>query len=45
LPFRLGDVGVAGADEHIDRGDAVGAQRHGRDGLHAAEAVDLVGSA
>ena len=45
LPLGLGHVGVAGADEHVDRRDGLGAERHGGDRLHAAEHVDLVGAA
>ena len=43
LGFR--HVGVAGADQHVDRRDALGAERHGGDRLHAAEHVDVVGAA
>ncbi len=37
LPLGLGDIGVAGADDHIDRRDRLGAERHRGDRLHAAE--------
>ena len=42
LALCLRDEGVAGADHHIDGCDALGAERHGADRLHAAEAVDHV---
>ena len=45
LALGLRHVGVAGADDHVDRADRLGAQRHGGDRLHAAEHVDLVGAA
>ncbi len=45
LALGFGDVGVAGADDHVDRRDALGAQRHGGDGLHASDGVDFIGSA
>jgi hypothetical protein len=43
LALGLGDKGVAGADQHVDRGDAGSAERHGAHGLDAAQAVDHVG--
>ena len=43
LGFR--HIGVAGADDHVDRLDRLGAERHGGDRLHAAEHIDLVGAA
>ena len=36
--------GVAGADQHVDRGDRLRPQGHRGDRLDAAEAVDLVGT-
>ena len=45
LPLGLRHIGVAGADDHVDRLDAFGAERHGGDRLHAAEHVDVVGAA
>ena len=45
LSLGLGDEGVARPDQHVDRRDRLGAQRHGADRLDAAEAVDLVGTA
>ena len=42
LALGLGDEGVAGADQHVDRRDRLGAERHRADRLHAAEHVDLV---
>ena len=45
LALGLRHIGVAGADDHVDRRDALGAERHGRHRLHAAEHVDLVGAA
>ena len=41
LAFGLGDIGVAGADDAIDRRDAGGAVGQRRDRLGAADAVDL----
>ena len=35
---------VAGADQHVDRCDAAGAERHGAHRLDAAQHVDLVGA-
>ena len=43
LGFR--HIGIAGADDHVDRRDGLGAERHRRHRLHAAEHVDLVGAA
>ena len=37
LPLGLGDVRVAGAGEQVDLADGLGAERHRRDGLGAAE--------
>ena len=45
LPLGLGDIGIAGPDDHVDRRDGLGAERHGGDRLHAAEHEDLVGAA
>jgi hypothetical protein len=44
LPLRLGHEGVPRPDQHVDRGDRLGSQRHGADRLDAAEAIDLVGA-
>ena len=44
LALGLGDVGVAGADQHVDRRDALRPERHGAHRLDAAEAVDHVGA-
>jgi hypothetical protein len=44
LALGLGDEGVARADQHVDRRDRLGAERHRADRLHAAEHVDLVGA-
>ena len=41
LALGLGDVGVAGADDAVDRGDAGGAVGQRGDRLGAADAVDL----
>ncbi len=45
LPLGFRHIGVAGADDHVDRLDALGAERHGGDRLHAAQHVDVVGAA
>ena len=45
LALGFGHVGVAGTDDHVDRLDRLGAERHRADRLHAAEHVDLVGAA
>ena len=45
LALGLGDEGVAGADQHVDRRDRLGAERHRADRLDAAEHVDLVRAA
>ena len=45
LALGLRHIGVAGTDDHVDRRDGLGAERHRRHGLHAAEHVDLVGAA
>ena len=42
LALGLGHVPVAGADDHVDRLDRLGAVGHGRDGLGPAHPVDLV---
>ena len=42
LPLGRGDIGIAGADDLVDRGDALGAVGQGRHRLGAADAVDLV---
>ena len=44
LPLRLGDVGVAGADDHVHRLEALDPERHGGQRLDAADAEDLVGA-
>ena len=44
LALGLGDVGVAGAGEHVDRVDGLGADGQGGDRLDTAEQVDLVGA-
>jgi hypothetical protein len=44
LALGLGDEGVAGPHQHVDRRDRAGADRHGGDRLDAAEHVDLVGA-
>ena len=45
LPLGFGDIGIAGPDDHVDRRDGLGAERHGGDRLHAAEHENLVGAA
>ena len=45
LPLGFGDVGIARADDHVDRRDGLGAERHGGDRLHATEHENLVGAA
>ena len=45
LALGLRHIGVAGTDDHVDRRDRLGAERHGGDRLHAAEHQDLVGAA
>ena len=45
LPLGLGHIGVARPDQHVDRRDRLGAERHGGDRLHAAEHENLVGAA
>ena len=45
LPLGLRDIGIARPDDHVDRGDGLGAERHGGDRLHAAEHENLVGAA
>ena len=42
LPLGHGDVDVAGADDHVDRPDRLGAVGHGRHRLGAADPVHLV---
>ena len=44
LALGLGDVRVAGADEHVDRLGAAEPERHRGQRLHAAEAEHLVGA-
>ena len=44
LALGLGDVGVAGTDEHVDAVDRLGAKGQRGKRLHAAEHVDLVGA-
>ena len=45
LALGLGHEGVAGPDQHVDGRDRLGAERHGADGLDAAEHVDFVRAA
>ncbi len=45
LPFGFRHISVAGTDQHVDRLDRLGAERHGGDRLHAAEHIDVVGAA
>ena len=45
LPLGFGDIGVAGSDDHVDRRDGLGAERHGGNRLHAAKDENLVGAA
>ena len=45
LPLGFGDKGVAGADQHIDRRDRLGAEAHRGDRLDAAQQIDLVRAA
>ena len=45
LPLGFGDIGIAGSDDHVDRRDGLGAERHGGDRLHAAKHENLVGAA
>ena len=44
LALGFGDIGVAGSDQHVHRGDRAGAERHRADRLDAAQNVDLVGA-
>jgi hypothetical protein len=44
LALGLGDEGVAGPRQHVDGLDGLGSDRHGGDGLNAAQHVDLVGT-
>ena len=44
LPLGLGDVLVAGPDDHVHRAQRRRPVRHRGERLHAAEAVDLVGA-
>ncbi len=44
LALGLGDEGVAGPDQHVDRRDALGADRHRGHRLDAAEAIDDIGA-
>ncbi len=44
LALGFGNIGVTGADEHVDGLDRLGADGHGADRLDAAEHVDLVGA-
>ena len=44
LPLGLGHIGVARPDQHIDARDGLGAQRHRRHRLDAADDIDLVGA-
>ena len=45
LALGLRHIGVAGADNHVHRLDALRAECHGRHCLHAAEHEDFVGAA
>ncbi len=45
LALGLGHIGVAGADDHVDGLDRFSAERHGGDGLHAAEDINVIGAA
>ena len=45
LALGLGHIGIARPDDHVDRRDGLGAERHGGDRLHAAEHENLVGAA
>ena len=45
LALGLRHIGVARADDHVDRRDRLGAERHRGDRLHAAQHVDFVGAA
>jgi hypothetical protein len=45
LPLGLGDIGVAGPDQHVHRLEGRGAERHRRDCLNAAENMDFIGAA
>ena len=45
LALGLCDIGVARPDQHVHGLDRLGAQRHGADGLDAAERIDLVRAA
>ena len=42
LALGLGDIGVAGTDQHVDRGDGFGADGHRAHRLHAAQHIDLM---
>ena len=44
LPFGLGDEGVAGPDQHVDRRVPEKAKGHGGQRLHAAQQEDVVGA-
>ena len=44
LALGLGDVGIAGAGDHVDGVHADAAVGHGAERLHAADGVDLVGT-
>ncbi len=43
LGFR--HIGIAGADDHVDCADRLGAERHGGYSLHPAQHIDVVGAA
>ena len=45
LPLGLGDIGVAGADQHVDGLDRLRPERHRAHRLDAAQTVDLVRAA
>ncbi len=45
LALGFGDIGVAGPDQHVDRLESLGAERHRRHRLDAAQHMDLVGAA
>jgi hypothetical protein len=42
LALGLGDIGIAGAHQHVDGGHALRPQRHGAHGLDSAETIDLI---
>ena len=42
LALGLGHIGIAGTDDHVDRRNGLGAERHGGDRLHTAEHENLI---